>query len=252
MRQRFAPGEVLFREGDPSDWVVLVRSGQVEVSREVAGTPILLGTAGDGEFVGEMGVLEGRPRSATARAASTLEVELIERRAFLERVSHEPDLAHKLLIRMSARLRHVEDLLAGLHASVRAEAGVRGSAGRPSIALSGATYAAKFYIGVAPIAIERLPFTVGRRPGPQEVVRMPVDLEIAEPEPYRLSPVHFGLHAEGDQVIVRDLNSELGTIVNQTALGQDFPVDSMALHQGDNSVVAGGRGSPFVFTITLA
>ena len=114
--KRFEPGDVLFRQGDPSDHVVLVRSGHAEVLREVGDECILLGTAKEGEFLGEMGVLDERPRSATVRAASELEVELIGRRSFLERVSGDAQLAHRLLLRMSARLRDVEDMLATLHA----------------------------------------------------------------------------------------------------------------------------------------
>ena len=53
-------------------------------------------------------------------------------------------------------------------------------------------------------------------------------------------------------MVVRDLESTLGTIVNQRAIGRDFPLDSAPLRQGANTIVAGGRGSPFVFTVTVA
>jgi CRP-like cAMP-binding protein len=120
--KRFEPGDILFRQGDASDHVVLVRSGQAEVLREVGDECILLGTAREGEFLGEMGVLDERPRSATVRAASALEVEPIGRRSFLERVSGDAQLAHRLLLRMNARLRDVEDMLATLHAESAARA----------------------------------------------------------------------------------------------------------------------------------
>ncbi|MCE3249224.1 MAG: hypothetical protein K0R41_3049 [Geminicoccaceae bacterium] len=254
MRKELASGEILFQQGDPSDWVVLVRSGRVEVLRETGGDAILLGTARAGEFIGEMGVLEARPRSATVRAATDLEVELIERTAFLERVSRDPALAHKLLTRMSRRLRHVEDLLARLHARSHDPLGRPALAGaRPALELRAATYAAKFYVGLEPIAIEHLPFTVGRAAGPDEVVAGgAADLAIAEPEPYRLSRHHFSLLAEGDGIWLRDLGSELGTIVNGTPLGRDFPHDGVALHAGANAVVAGGKGSPFEFSVVLS
>ena len=45
MRRRFASGEILFRQGDPSARVVLVHSGVVEVLRETGADAILLGTA---------------------------------------------------------------------------------------------------------------------------------------------------------------------------------------------------------------
>ena len=116
MRRRFEAGEALFRQGDPSDVAIQILSGSVDVLREVGADAIVLGTVRAGEFVGEMGVLEGRTRSATVRAAGPVEAELIERQAFLDRVSDEPELARKLLVRMSARLRDVEDTLTRLYA----------------------------------------------------------------------------------------------------------------------------------------
>lgn len=252
MQRQFAAGEIVLREGDPSDSVVLVQAGRVEVLRTVGDEGVLLGAAGPGEFIGEMGVLEGRARSATVRAASAVTVELIGREGFLLRVSREPALAHKLLLRMSARLRHVEDLVAGLHAVARvdAAAGAR-PAGPWTLELRAVTFAAKFYIGLEPIAIGQLPFTVGRAAELKDGAAT-ADLAIAEPAPYRLSPLHFRLFAEGGQVWLRDLGSALGTIVNQVPLGQDFPIDSVPLQRGANAVVAGGVGSPFVFDVSLA
>src|SRR5918994_114786 len=117
MLKRFDPDAVLFRQGDPSDFAILILSGSADVLREAGDDAILLGTVHAGEFVGEMGVLEGRARSATVRAAESVEAEMIERQAFLERVSAESDLARKLLLRMSARLRDVEDTLTQLYAA---------------------------------------------------------------------------------------------------------------------------------------
>jgi CRP/FNR family transcriptional regulator, cyclic AMP receptor protein len=252
MQRQFAAGEILLREGDPSDSVVLVQAGRVEVLRSVGDDGILLGAAGPGEFIGEMGVLEGRARSATVRAATAVTAELIAREAFLLRVSRDPALAHKLLLRMSARLRQVEDLLAGLHAVARADAAAAAvPAGPWTVELRAVTFAAKFYVGLEPIRIGQLPFTVGRETAPRDGAPPP-DLAIAEPAPYRLSPLHFRLFAEGGQLWLRDLRSELGTIVNQVPLGQDFPIDSVPLRRGANAVVAGGVGSPFVFDVTLA
>ena len=253
--KRFAAGDVLFRQGEPSDHVVLIRSGRVEVIREVGADSIRLGTAQEGEFLGEMGVLEGQPRSATVIAASNLEAELIGRRGFLERVSGDPQLAHKLLLRMSSRLRDVGDLLARLHVAAEAEAGARALSRHevPTLELTAVTYAAKFYVGETPIRITNLPFTVGRALGRHEPAPGPKpDLEIPEPEPYRLSPRHFCLLAEDHELVIRDLSSELGTIVNEVPLGRDFGQDAALLQRGTNRVVAGGAGSPFEFAVALA
>ncbi len=260
MLKRFDPGAVLFRQGDPSNDVILIQSGSADVLREAGDEAIVLGTVHAGEFVGEMGVLEGRPRSATVRAAESVEAEMIERQAFLDRVSTDPELAKKLLLRMSARLRDVEDMLTQLYA-----AHDTGEASRelvpapptadavPVITLSGSTYAAKFFIGPEPIAIPHLPFTVGRRHDAHEPPSVITpDLAIGEDQPHRLSRAHFSLIRDNGGVLVRDLNSTLGTIVNGQPLGRDFPIDSTPLRHGENSLVAGGDGSPFAFVVTLA
>jgi hypothetical protein len=259
MRKRFDRDAVLFRQGDPSDEVILILSGSAEVLRESGDDAIVLGTVRAGEFVGEMGVLEGRVRSATVRAAESVEAEMIERQAFLGRVSAEPELARKLLVRMSARLRDVEDMLTQLYASHEAApAGQELVVAAPSVAappaltLTGSTYAAKFFIGPEPIRIPRLPFTVGRQHDqhePSSVITP--DLAIAEDAPHRLSRAHFMLIRDDDDILVRDLSSTLGTIVNGQPLGRDFPVDSAPLRKGENSLVAGGDGSPFAFVVTL-
>jgi hypothetical protein len=253
--KRFEAGDVLFRQGDVSDHVVLIRSGTAEVIREVGANSIRLGTAKEGEFLGEMGVLEGRSRSATVIATSDLEVELIGRRGFLERVSSDPQLANKLLVRMSSRLRDVENMLARLHAAVEVEARDRGDQIQdlPVLEITAVTYAAKFYIGTEPISIPSLPFTVGRARGPNEAGSgTKPDLEVPEPEPFRLSRRHFSVVVEDHDVLIRDLSSELGTIVNDVPLGRDFGQDTTPLHRGLNRVVAGGAGSPFEFDVALA
>jgi CRP/FNR family transcriptional regulator, cyclic AMP receptor protein len=259
MLKRFDPDAILFRQGDPSDAVILILSGSAEVLRESGDDAIVLGTVRAGEFVGEMGVLEGRVRSATVRAAESVEAEMIERQAFLERVSAEPELARKLLLRMSARLRDVEDMLTQLYASNEgAPAGRELVAAAttveapPPLTLTGATYAAKFFIGPEPIRIPHLPFTVGRQHDQHEPPSVITpDLAIGEEQPHRLSRAHFMLIRDHDDILVRDLNSTLGTLVNGQPLGRDFPVDSAPLRKGENSLVAGGDGSPFAFVVTV-
>ena len=256
MRKRFEKDEVLFRQGDPSDFAILIHSGSADVLRHVGDEAIVLGSVHAGEFVGEMGVLEERPRSATVRAAAPVEAEVIERQAFLDRVADDPELARKLLVRMSVRLRDVEDMLARLYAQGSENGGrrevVEAPTTTPAITLLATTPGARAFVGADPIAITRLPFTLGRQPAEDEVppVITP-DLAIPEPGPYRLSRAHFSLIAQGGEVMVRDLASTLGTIVNDRAIGRDFPVDSAPLHRGDNTIIAGGKGSPFVFRVTL-
>ena len=105
----FAEGQVLFREGDPADSVFRLISGSIDILRELDGQPILLGTVGAGQFIGEMGVLENRTRSATARAASEVEVEILTPAEFFDQIANSPPAARELIQRLSQRLREADD-----------------------------------------------------------------------------------------------------------------------------------------------
>src|SRR5262249_50452782 len=105
----FAKEQVLFREGDPADSVFRLLSGAVDILRELDGDPVLLGTVGAGQFIGEMGVVESRPRSATARASSEVEVEILTPTEFLDQIARSPRAARELIQRLSQRLREADD-----------------------------------------------------------------------------------------------------------------------------------------------
>jgi NADH:ubiquinone reductase (H+-translocating) len=70
----YEPGEVVFEEGEVGDSLYMILSGEVEVSKLVGGESQHIGTLGAGEYFGEMALLGRRPRSASARAASALDL----------------------------------------------------------------------------------------------------------------------------------------------------------------------------------
>lgn len=113
---QFKKGDLLFRQGDASDHVLRVRSGEIEVLREIGTASVLLGHVRGGEWRGEMGVIEGHSRSATARAAADGEVEVLTARQFLEQVSSDPATARDLILRLSIRERRGHDC--GGHAAL--------------------------------------------------------------------------------------------------------------------------------------
>ena len=95
-RTHFAEGQILFREGDPADCVFRLLSGTVDILRELNGNRVLLGTVGAGQFIGEMGVVENRPRNATARAANEVEVEILTPTEFFDQMARSPSAAREL------------------------------------------------------------------------------------------------------------------------------------------------------------
>lgn len=112
VERAFSTGDLLMRQGDASTSLFYIVSGRVVVERTTPGVlvPMTLAEIGDGQLVGELGVLDGRPRTANARAAEpTRAVEILADIA-LDVLTRTPR-ASRLVMRMLAeRLRAADDL----------------------------------------------------------------------------------------------------------------------------------------------
>ena len=103
--QRFAEGDRIFVEGDEGRAMYVVRSGKVAIMSAGA----VLETVGPNETFGELTLIDGVPRGATAIAREETEVALIDEAAFNRLVERNPAFALDLLRRLSARLRRMNE-----------------------------------------------------------------------------------------------------------------------------------------------
>lgn len=251
----FRAGQVLFEEGEASDFACRLVSGEADVTKTFGGEEVILGTAKAGEFVGEMGVIENLPRSATVRAVGALAVEIYPANAFLQRVSGDGALALQLLIRLSERLKTVNRAFAEvltIATSEPAPAPQASPQALPPLQLQAASAQLADAMPKDGLDIERFPFIVGRKPADEGAFPVaPADLMLADKRPFRLSRAHFAIDAADGGYVVRDLASSLGTEVGGRGLGAMFAADEVRLAPGENMVVAGGRGSPYRFRLIL-
>ncbi|HXG03362.1 MAG TPA: cyclic nucleotide-binding domain-containing protein [Candidatus Binatia bacterium] len=101
-RRRFKAGEVIFREGDdPHAEAYVVHSGVVEIRKRFDGTERLLSTLGEGELLGEMALFRRGPRSASAVAASDVELLVIRNERLEWLIRNRPQLTLEILRRLS-------------------------------------------------------------------------------------------------------------------------------------------------------
>ena len=82
----FQPNAFIFTEGSQSSEVYLVRSGRVELTKQIKGEPLLLTTLGPKEIFGEMALIGNNPRSATAKALIETECYVLTASAFDEKL----------------------------------------------------------------------------------------------------------------------------------------------------------------------
>lgn len=105
-------GEVLFRVGDPGDSMFIVQSGAVELFvKDTAGQKIILHTAQSGDFFGELSLLDGGSRTASATSVQDTNLLVLDRDDLLQLFRKRPDAALDMLAVMGRMTRKANAML---------------------------------------------------------------------------------------------------------------------------------------------
>lgn len=110
-RRRLRAGDVLLREGAPADWAARIVSGRVLARKNVGGAMVELGTAGPGEIVGEMAVLDGQTRSAEVIAVEDTIADPIPAAMLEDLLVGAPEDAARSIRLLSSRLRRLVEFV---------------------------------------------------------------------------------------------------------------------------------------------
>jgi CRP-like cAMP-binding protein len=158
----FRPGEVIFHQGEPGDLMYVIEEGEVEIfHRAEPGAPEeRLAVLQHGDFFGEMAVLEGEPRTASARAHTLCRVLPVSGATFSKILRNNPEISIRMMRKLCGRLRGVEQRLREMQVAGLAAEAVRGSAGTPPAAASAA--GASGGSAGAPAAVSQPPAAAGR------------------------------------------------------------------------------------------
>jgi CRP/FNR family cyclic AMP-dependent transcriptional regulator len=78
IEEKYNDGDIIFEEGSSGDWIYVVESGAVEISKIMHGEKEVLLELGPGEIIGELGFITKMPRTATARAVGDTTVGIID------------------------------------------------------------------------------------------------------------------------------------------------------------------------------
>ena len=115
-RRRFRRDEVIFHEGDPGDSLHVVVEGRVKITRESAdGDEAIVVILTPGDSFGELVLLDGAPRSATATAMEPSMTMTMSRATFVQLVESGSPFRSQLLIGIARRIRRLTDQLAEVH-----------------------------------------------------------------------------------------------------------------------------------------
>ena len=122
-RRRLDKGELVFQKDEPGYAAYIIERGSIRIYVPAAqGNDLTLAVLGPGDFFGDLSLLDGQPRSASAAALSETSLLLVERRDFMALLRSRPEAAMAVLAVVARRLRETDEMasdLASLDAGTR-------------------------------------------------------------------------------------------------------------------------------------
>jgi CRP/FNR family transcriptional regulator, cyclic AMP receptor protein len=106
----FDAGAVIFRQGDEGGRLYIIEDGEVEISYGEDKGTVTLATLFAGQYFGELSLLDGEPRSATATAVKACKLVALDREDFVEFLTKDPDAALLILAETADRMRQTNAL----------------------------------------------------------------------------------------------------------------------------------------------
>ena len=115
--RRFRRGEIVFHAGDPGDALFVVTRGGIKIAipPDDGSEPAILTTIETGGFFGELALLDGQPRSATAQALIPTDTLVLRRETFESLLDREPALRRALLVALAREVRRLTVQFQDLH-----------------------------------------------------------------------------------------------------------------------------------------
>ena len=101
-------GDFVFEEGDEAIFAYVLIEGAIEIVQTIKGEPQVLGKVEKGTVFGEMAIIDGFPRSASARAATECKVQEVGHKEFINYISKKPDAAFSIMTRLSGFVRSAD------------------------------------------------------------------------------------------------------------------------------------------------
>ncbi|MGD2077718.1 MAG: Crp/Fnr family transcriptional regulator [Chloroflexota bacterium] len=106
--RHFAADQVIFHFGDPAGLLYIITSGKIKISQSSAdGQEAVLAILGEGDFFGELALLDDSPRSATAETIEPTETLTLHRDDFLQYIDSNPAFSRHVLHILAKRIRHL-------------------------------------------------------------------------------------------------------------------------------------------------
>ena len=109
--REFRAGDVLFREGERGEDMYVIQAGLVQILKRVGDDERPLATLGRGEFLGEMAILNSKPRTATAVVLEDAKCLVIDAATLEQMIANNAEIALRLVKKLARRLDSADEMI---------------------------------------------------------------------------------------------------------------------------------------------
>ena len=109
IEEKYKDGEIIFKEGSFGDWIYVIESGEVEISKKIDGEKVVMVVLKPGEIIGELGFITKTPRTATATAIGDTTVGIIDPIFFEQEFNKLSPGFQAVLASLATRLKKTTD-----------------------------------------------------------------------------------------------------------------------------------------------
>ncbi len=150
---QFRPGQYLFREGEVSNAIYLIKKGTVAIRKRKGTAYVELGRLYSNEVLGELSFFDREPRSAGAVALTEVEVTMIPFDSLDQIYAKVPDYLKTIIASVANRLRRANELIRSLQREVVTESGGAAPAATGKLSASDALAMANSASGTSEVTI---------------------------------------------------------------------------------------------------
>lgn len=244
----FKKGEIFFQEGDTGSVAYIIHSGTVEVSKEGNDKKkVVLANLEPGNIFGEMCLITGQERSATATALEDTTVTLISWEGLEAALRDNPQNLTSFLKKIFRRLIYMNQMVMAFCGNVEHNY-VHVNISK-SLHLTATTKQAERALRAKQIEITKIPFHIGRKTDDNALDTR--DLSLWDEKPFNISRHHCMITMMENRYILVDADSTLGTVIDGISLGKHGQKKSVVLNKGVHRLILGSFRSPFIFNLEL-
>ena len=221
-----AEGEGIFREGDLGTEMYIIQGGTVEIVKHFKGEDQRLAVLSQGDFFGEMSILEDLPRTASATATSDCKLLPINGSTFDQMLRKNPEIAVRMMRKLSRRLRETDRMLREALGSEESPASLEHPSQEPATPenakgperLKHEGSDIEFFLAAGSET------TIGRR-DPVTGINPDIDLTPADSQ-RSISRRHAKIFRRGDKFYLREeIGTMNGTFINGERVETGVPVE---------------------------